>query len=80
MRTTIVGAGRVVIPKPLRDAAGLKAGSELEVEVRDGRIEIEPAPVSMRLGPDGVVETVSGDVPSALSADEVRALLETTRR
>lgn len=69
-----------MIPKPLREAAGLTPGSELEVEVRDGRIEIEPASVPMRLSPEGVVETLSGDHPGGLSADEVRGLLEKTRR
>jgi hypothetical protein len=33
----------------LRDAAGISAGAELEIEIRDGRIEIEPAPTPMRV-------------------------------
>jgi AbrB family looped-hinge helix DNA binding protein len=43
MRTTIDRAGRIVIPKTLRDALGLHAG---EVELtRDGAgIRIEPVP------------------------------------
>jgi AbrB family looped-hinge helix DNA binding protein len=41
METTIDRAGRVVIPKPIRDAAGLKPGAALSIEYRDGRIEIE---------------------------------------
>ncbi|MHA6621533.1 AbrB/MazE/SpoVT family DNA-binding domain-containing protein [Pseudonocardia sp. DLS-67] len=49
MRTTIDGAGRVVIPKQLRQAASLEPGQELEITERDGRIEIEPlsAPVQL---------------------------------
>jgi AbrB family looped-hinge helix DNA binding protein len=31
----------VVIPKALRDSAGLKAGAKLRVECLDGKIEIE---------------------------------------
>jgi AbrB family looped-hinge helix DNA binding protein len=31
MRTTIDKAGRVVIPAPIRERAGLSAGSELEI-------------------------------------------------
>ncbi len=42
MKTTIDRAGRVVIPKPLREAAGIQPGAELNLECRDGRIEIEP--------------------------------------
>jgi AbrB family looped-hinge helix DNA binding protein len=42
METTIDRAGRVVIPKALRDSAGLKPGMKLDVRCEDGRIEIEP--------------------------------------
>jgi AbrB family looped-hinge helix DNA binding protein len=48
MRATIDGAGRVVVPKPLRQAIGLEAGSEIEIRARDGRIEMEPAPLDVR--------------------------------
>jgi AbrB family looped-hinge helix DNA binding protein len=41
METTIDGAGRVVIPKPIREAAGLKPGTGLRIDYRDGKIEIE---------------------------------------
>jgi AbrB family looped-hinge helix DNA binding protein len=53
MRTTIDGAGRVVIPKPLRQAVGLEAGSEIEIRAADGRIEMEPAPLDVRLERQG---------------------------
>lgn len=49
MKTTIDRAGRVVIPKALRDRAGLQAGSEIEVNLRDGLIEIAPPPPQGRL-------------------------------
>jgi AbrB family looped-hinge helix DNA binding protein len=81
MRTTIDGAGRMVIPKPIRDAAGLERGAEVEVRFRDGRIEVEPASVPMRLvrrARRTVIEA-EGDVP-ALTADEVREALERVRR
>jgi AbrB family looped-hinge helix DNA binding protein len=82
MRTTIDAAGRVVIPKQLRQAASLEAGQELEITERDGRIEIEPvsAPVQL-VERDGFVaaEIADDDVPT-LTATEVRDLLERTRR
>ena len=42
MKATIDKAGRVVIPKAIRDRAGLQPGMELEIAVRDGRVELEP--------------------------------------
>jgi AbrB family looped-hinge helix DNA binding protein len=49
MRTTIDAAGRLVIPKALRDEIGLEAGAPVEVRASAGRIEIEPAPVPVKL-------------------------------
>jgi AbrB family looped-hinge helix DNA binding protein len=81
MRTTIDSAGRVVIPKALRDALGLMAGQPLELAERDGRLEIVPAPTPMRLvdDGDGVVAVADADMP-VLTADIVRDTLEQTRR
>ena len=41
MKTTIDAAGRVVIPKAIREKAGITARTPLEVHYRDGRVEIE---------------------------------------
>jgi AbrB family looped-hinge helix DNA binding protein len=49
MKTTIDRAGRLVVPKRIREEAGLSPGSELTIRVADGRIEIEPAPLEVRL-------------------------------
>lgn len=49
MKTTIDSAGRIVIPKKLRDQAGLTPGMELEVSCRYGRIEVEPAEVEYHI-------------------------------
>ena len=49
MITTIDAAGRVVVPKPIREQAGLLPGAELEVEYRDGKVEMEPVKVQPKL-------------------------------
>ena len=42
MTTTIDNAGRIVIPKSLRDQAGLAPGTEIDIRIRNGHLEIEP--------------------------------------
>jgi AbrB family looped-hinge helix DNA binding protein len=81
MRTTIDVAGRVVIPKRIRDDLGLDAGRDLEINVVDGKVEIEPVPVEMRLEKHGkgLVARPAKPLPMLTTA-EVRATLERTRR
>jgi AbrB family looped-hinge helix DNA binding protein len=79
MRTTIDLAGRVVVPKALRDELGLSGGTELELEAVDGRLEITvPSRVHLESGPYGLRFSAAAAQP--LSADEVRALSERGRR
>jgi AbrB family looped-hinge helix DNA binding protein len=81
MRTAIDAAGRIVIPKSLRDSLGLTAGQPLEIVERDGRLEIEPAPTPMRLIGEGDDVTAVADVEMPLlTADIVRETLERMRR
>jgi AbrB family looped-hinge helix DNA binding protein len=85
MRTSIDSAGRLVVPKALRDAVGLTPGQALEITAHDGRLEIEPVPAPVTLiERDGLLvaapENGSTDEPSVLRADDVRAVLEQTRR
>lgn len=76
---TIDKAGRVVIPKRLRDRLGLRGGEELEVEELHGRIEMRRRQRDARL-----VETerriLTMESGPGLGPDEVRELLERTRR
>lgn len=89
MQTTIDSAGRLVIPKALRQRAGLRAGMELQLEYHEGKIEIEPVRQSVRLvrrgsrlalaAPPGTRPLTNGQVNQIL--DEVREgrIRETTR-
>lgn len=44
IESTIDAAGRLVLPKALREAAGLVAGMPLAIRLTEGGIEIAPAP------------------------------------
>jgi AbrB family looped-hinge helix DNA binding protein len=77
MRTTMDSAGRLVIPKDIRQQAQLKPAMPLDVRVREGRIEIEPAPLEIKLERRGrlVVAVPAGAVPPLMSE-----IVEETRR
>jgi len=81
MKATIDTAGRIVVPKALRQALGLKPGQPLEIRAGDGRLEIEIASTSMRLQKrgKGVVAVPDAELP-ALTADQVRETMERIRR
>jgi AbrB family looped-hinge helix DNA binding protein len=81
MKTTIDRAGRIVVPKPLRDELSLVGGETVELTVRDGRLEVEPLSASMRLESRGrgAAAIPEEDVPP-LTADQVRSTLDQTRR
>ena len=81
MRITIDGAGRVVIPKPMRESLGLTGGRTIEIREREGVIEIEPAAATMRLEErNGHLVAVPDRKLPPLTDDLVRATLEKTRR
>jgi len=81
MRASIDRAGRVVVPKALRDALDLRPGTMLEVTQEDGRLVLEPTPVPMRLvrRGKGLVALPTKPIPR-LTAAQVRAALDAGRR
>ena len=81
MKTTIDAVGRLVVPKALRQALGLKPGQVLEVRAGDGRLEVEIAatPMVLKRKGKGVVAVPQHELPE-LTADQVRETLERVRR
>ena len=80
MRTTIDHAGRVVIPKAVRDSAGLAPGSSVNIQYCDGRVHIEPVYKNVKWVRKGsfVVAKAPSGTP-ALTTDRVRKIIEETR-
>ncbi|HEV2952633.1 MAG TPA: AbrB/MazE/SpoVT family DNA-binding domain-containing protein [Candidatus Dormibacteraeota bacterium] len=72
-------AGRIVVPKALRDQLGLEPGTELEAEVEGGRLVARP------IGPEVVLVLEGGRLvatsPSAtkMTDDELRLLVDQNR-
>jgi AbrB family looped-hinge helix DNA binding protein len=81
MQTTIDSAGRIVVPKPLRDELGLVGGERLEIRAHDGTLEVDVIPVPMHLVERGGVPSAIPSEPlPALTAHQVREILERVRR
>lgn len=81
MRSAVDAAGRVVIPRELRERLGLVPGRPVEIRERDSRIEIEPAVTSMafvrRSG--GCLALPEEELPPLID-EIVRDTLERVRR
>jgi AbrB family looped-hinge helix DNA binding protein len=81
MRASIDRLGRVVVPKPIRDKLQLRGGETLDVQERDGVIELRPAPVEIMVveTPEGPVVEPVEELPP-LTDELVRDVLEQVRR
>jgi AbrB family looped-hinge helix DNA binding protein len=81
MVTTIDSAGRIVVPKRLREELHFNPGQELEVRAVDGRLEIEhpTTPIRLEERDEQLVAVTDREMPT-LTAEMVRATLEQIRR
>ncbi|HXH25070.1 MAG TPA: AbrB/MazE/SpoVT family DNA-binding domain-containing protein [Vicinamibacterales bacterium] len=80
MRATIDRAGRVVIPAPIRERAGLTPGSEIEITTDDTGIRLErvaPGPRLVRVGRRLVARPTAA--PATRPPVDVAALVEEER-
>jgi AbrB family looped-hinge helix DNA binding protein len=78
---TIDRLGRIVVPKSIRQKLRLQGGEVLEVEERDGLIELRPAATTVTIveTEEGPVAQQVDDLP-AMTDGLVREVLEQVRR
>jgi AbrB family looped-hinge helix DNA binding protein len=78
MHVSIDSAGRVVVPKQLRDELGLTPATPLEIEIVDGHLELSAPhqPAKLISGPHGPSIAATG---TPITDKDVRATLEAIR-
>jgi AbrB family looped-hinge helix DNA binding protein len=81
MIATIDAAGRIVVPKRLREELGFTSGQRLELSAVDGRLEVEHPTTPMRLERRrGRLVAVADRPMPELTSELVRETLEQIRR
>jgi len=70
-----------VVPKAIREAAGLVAGTRLEVRLEGGRVELEPLPIEVKIERrEGLVVAVPAEPTEPLTGTAVRRTRDKVRR
>lgn len=81
MESTIDAAGRIVIPKPIREALGLLGGDAVDIRVEATSIVLSAPSVPKRAERHaGRVRIVADADMPPLTTEQVRATLESVRR
>jgi AbrB family looped-hinge helix DNA binding protein len=78
MKTTVDSVGRIVLPKPLRDALGLVAGSTVDISRYGAGLQLLPTGRTARLADESGVVVATGD--TVIDDDTVFGLLDAGRR
>jgi len=78
MQTSIDSVGRIVIPKPLRDALGLRPGSTVDISRYGAGLQLLPAGRTARLVDEAGVLVATGD--TSIDDDVVFGLIDAGRR
>jgi len=80
MKTTIDGAGRVIVPKKIREAVQLEAGSEIDVRVENGIIQLEPIAAPVKFMKRGhLLVATRPERPGTLTQEMVEATRESVQ-
>ena len=66
-RVTIDRAGRIVIPKTIRDRYGLHTGSDLEISADGNRISLEPVAEEAVVSERGRILIIASELAGELS-------------
>ena len=78
METVIDQAGRIVLPKPIRDALGLLPGTKVDITPYGAGVQVVPAGRTARLVEEDGVLVSAGDTP--VDDGVVFALLDAGRK
>jgi len=78
METTMDSVGRIVIPKPLRDALGLTPGSTVDISRYGAGLQLLATGRTARLVEESGVLVVTGE--TAIDDDIVFGLIDAGRR
>lgn len=78
MKTKIDAVGRIVVPKPLRDALGLAPGSTVDISRYGEGLQLVPAGRAARLVDEAGVLVVTGE--TEIDDDTVFDLIDAGRR
>lgn len=78
METTIDAVGRIVVPKPLREALGLVPGSTVDISRYGAGLQLVPAGRTARLVDESGALVATGE--TAIDDDTVFGLIDAGRR
>lgn len=78
VETTIDSLGRIVVPKPLRDALGLTAGTTVDISRYGAGLQLVPTGRTARLIDEAGVLVASAS--TTIDDDTVFALIDSARR